>query len=63
MKKSFLKSVVAGVLGLALLSSCSGVMEKMGMHKCSGKKHEASAKDSSKKSEEKKSSKKAKDKK
>jgi len=42
MKKSFLKSVTAGVLGLALLSSCSGVMEKMGMHKCSSKKKESS---------------------
>jgi hypothetical protein len=36
-KLNFAKSVTAGVLGLTLLSSCSGAMEKMGMHKCSSK--------------------------
>lgn len=41
-KLQFAKSVTAGVLGLTLLSGCSGVAEKMGMNKCAGKKTEAS---------------------
>lgn len=39
-KSNFIKSVSTGIACLALLSSCSSVMEKMGMHKCGGKKSE-----------------------
>lgn len=36
MKKTiFLKSVTTGIFGLALLSNCSGAMEKKESHKCS----------------------------
>lgn len=45
----FAKSVAAGILGLTLLSNCSGVMEKMGMNKCAGKKKESANSCSSKK--------------
>jgi len=42
-KLNFLKSVTTGVIGLGLLSNCSGAMEKIGMHKCASKNNEAPA--------------------
>jgi len=37
----FAKSVAAGVVGLAMLSSCAGTMEKLGLSKCASKKKES----------------------
>lgn len=37
----FAKSVAAGVVGLAMLSSCAGTMEKLGLRKCASKKKES----------------------
>lgn len=45
MKSNFLKSVVAGVACLTLVSSCK-MMEKAGFHKCAGSKSEKSEKNS-----------------
>lgn len=44
MKKSFLKSVATGVVGLTLVSGCS-IMHKESAHKCSAKKETTTKKE------------------